>query len=237
MDGRRFDDLTRTLAAGTSRRRVLGGLVGLLFSAAAARDGSAARRRAEPGRRCLKDANCVERAICDPRARVCVCRAGYATCGDRCADLETDPDPDNCGACGAVCRHGSVCTPLDGCCPPEFACNLSCCGAEPLCDVSLSRCCYPEQVCTDAGGDRFCCPADHYCSSATGTPTCVSLDRVCSSKDTSNCLADEQCAGGRCCAPGYGCRHLCCPLGTNCQLQPDGGASCAEGVNAGVRRF
>src|SRR5687768_10471000 len=36
------------------------------------------------------------------------CRAGTATCGSRCVDL--DSDPSHCGECGNRCAPGEVCS-------------------------------------------------------------------------------------------------------------------------------
>ncbi len=35
------------------------------------------------------------------------CPAGATLCGSQCSNLQGDPD--NCGACGTVCAHGSIC--------------------------------------------------------------------------------------------------------------------------------
>jgi hypothetical protein len=36
-----------------------------------------------------------------------VCPAGAVLCGSQCSNVQGDPD--NCGACGTVCAHGSIC--------------------------------------------------------------------------------------------------------------------------------
>lgn len=35
------------------------------------------------------------------------CPAGATLCGSQCSNLQGDPD--NCGTCGTVCAHGSIC--------------------------------------------------------------------------------------------------------------------------------
>jgi hypothetical protein len=35
------------------------------------------------------------------------CPAGAVLCGTQCSNVQGDPD--NCGACGTVCAHGSIC--------------------------------------------------------------------------------------------------------------------------------
>ena len=35
------------------------------------------------------------------------CPAGATLCGSQCTNMQGDPD--NCGACGTVCTHGSIC--------------------------------------------------------------------------------------------------------------------------------
>jgi hypothetical protein len=43
---------------------------------------------------------------CDDNGAL-VCPAGAALCGTQCSNVQGDPD--NCGACGNVCAHGSIC--------------------------------------------------------------------------------------------------------------------------------
>lgn len=96
------------LASPTSRRIVIGGAFGLLSARAAERQGEARRKKRKK------------------------CRKGTQKCGKRCANLQTDAA--NCGACGAACPGGQVCTQgacgcaagtslVQGACIPTFGCT------------------------------------------------------------------------------------------------------------------
>src|SRR5215211_2747902 len=88
MDSNRFDDLTRTLGGGQSRRRMLKVLGGAALAAAGLTriDGAEAAACKSPNVRCGKGKDAV-----------CVDPASFAT------------DVANCGACGNVCADGEIC--------------------------------------------------------------------------------------------------------------------------------
>ncbi|MEA2597212.1 MAG: hypothetical protein QOF01_3681 [Thermomicrobiales bacterium] len=118
MDGRRFDDISKALAAGTSRRSVLArlvaGVAGGVLGAGSIAAGEAASKRG-PGRTCRETANCVAGAKCvkgDRGRKVCSCVDGREACRDQCVDPNTAylNDPRNCGSCGKRCRSGICCT-------------------------------------------------------------------------------------------------------------------------------
>jgi hypothetical protein len=95
MDDRKFDTITRTLASGTSRRRMLKGLLGLggmAVAAAGLQDASAARRgftgptfpRPEP-----TEPPCINPNVC----AVSGCCAGFICCNGQ----ECIPEDAICG--------------------------------------------------------------------------------------------------------------------------------------------
>ena len=81
MDGKRFNELTKALASGQSRRGVVRGLAGGLVASALGLVGRdkevSARAKTGPGHICREHANCVEGIFClkDPvtRRRKCTC--------------------------------------------------------------------------------------------------------------------------------------------------------------------
>ena len=93
MDGQRFDELTRALATGTTRRQALQlGSTGLVASllALAGRGEVAADDTPKPlGKKCRKDAQCAS-GFCDPVSRTCA--ASSAICGPYPVTLN-DPGP------------------------------------------------------------------------------------------------------------------------------------------------
>ena len=165
MDGHRFDDLTRALAAGTSRRRVLKGLLGGAAGAALGSLGLGRGAAAAPrpvGATCIRADHCAS-GLCDQRTRRCVCPPGLAACNGACLDpVAFRTDPANCGACGAGCPGAANAT---------ATCAGGACAT--VCLPGFKRCaptgpCLPETVC--------CVPAD--CPPPTagtcqGTPTCA----------------------------------------------------------------
>lgn len=50
---------------------------------------------------------CAEGACDSSGSLGSACPAGATLCGSQCSNLQGDPD--NCGACGTVCVHGSIC--------------------------------------------------------------------------------------------------------------------------------
>jgi hypothetical protein len=107
---------------------------------------------------------------CAPR-----CSLGQTCCGgDTCIDTQSDPN--NCGACGHVCPNSGTCQ--DGACTPcpyipdhvYHYCPVNLGGdlTGACCDPDTPTCCF-----TDRGGgccrtdstccDGYCCPADTQC--------------------------------------------------------------------------
>lgn len=181
MDDQRFDDLSRRLARGTSRRQMLRALAGGVLGGVA---GSLGFGRAAAA--CATDRDCPPGERCDEASATCVPRGGrpasqsqsqsvsaaaVCTTDAECAANETCVDG-TCAPRGGSCTRGSACTT-----------DATCCGGE-VCDTG-------NGVCVGAGGP---------CTNTTGT--CV---------DSTDCCGNEECIGGTCqqmaggCAPGAIC--------------------------------
>ncbi len=106
MDGSQFDDLTKAFAAGTSRRRMLWGLLGGAATGAISLIG---RRRAgashgrPPGATCIRNEHCAS-DLCDPQTRRCVCPGGTTGCGGRCVST-TCPTGQTLSNSSCRCLH------------------------------------------------------------------------------------------------------------------------------------
>jgi hypothetical protein len=215
MDGNRFDDLTKALAAGASRRGVLRGL-----AAAAAGAGLTllGRRGAEAAcrnfsRPCEEGDRCCRGAVC--RGGACTCPPDKLTCqsmssGTRCVD----PCPIG-QVLGADCRCLCVTTlhrPVKGKCPcseDDAECRRAdeCCSG--FCNTDQGVC---SGSCTLLGGECLegaeCC--SRVCSEELGQ--CV---RPCR-RDGASCTEGAECCSGFCDGKLGECGPSCLPDGEPC---------------------
>ena len=110
MDSNRFDDLTRSLAGGTSRRRMLKGLLGGAGAGALSLVGThrAAAVARPVGATCIRPTDCTS-GVCDRATRRCICPPSLVVCNRVCVNPASyATDAANCGGCGRVCP-GGVC--------------------------------------------------------------------------------------------------------------------------------
>jgi hypothetical protein len=120
MDGNRFDDLTRSLGTGASRRRVLAGIAAGGVAALARTTGSFAFRCRGAGQRCRSNADCCPRdnfLLCSAEGRCAPCAAGTTFCVGS-------------AQCVTSCTGGRVLDPgsCQCACPPEtVVCAGVCC--------------------------------------------------------------------------------------------------------------
>ena len=190
MDGHRFDDLTRQLAAATPRRRVLRALAGGLGAALGVASGREAAAAKPPP--CTKGKPCTAPSHCCPGER-CVdgsCRAscagkdkgcpgGFTCCRGSCVST----------ACAASGQTLDPTTCRCECPADRSACNGGC--VDPLTDRancgSCGQACGPGEACINGAcagacpaGEFGCCTCNYrelatgnYVSTCTITDTCA----------------------------------------------------------------
>ncbi|MGH2557536.1 MAG: hypothetical protein ACRDJH_00615, partial [Thermomicrobiales bacterium] len=183
MDGHRFDSLTRRLAAGTSRRAVLRGLIGGAAGALLGTRQHQAATAQDPLLGLDLDLNLLVCVGLNPllAARVCIAlnlpHVAQAACENgRCVIKECDPGwadcdgnaatgcetplgtPENCSGCGDVCASGvcqdGVCLLVNGePCTAATACVSGICVDGVCCDAACAGQC---EACTVAGSVGTC---------------------------------------------------------------------------------
>lgn len=147
MDGPRFDDITKRLSAGASRRRVVKGLAGGIAAA-----GLAAVTRGTAG---AGPSPCAAFCADQPGARGAQCRQACRACGGDLARVCQDPTSHQFTCCGG----DTTCLPVNG----ERGGSGGVCCATPLlhnCTTDQGECgCTESTVCpgTCAG---TCCPEE-----------------------------------------------------------------------------
>ena len=226
MDYERFDDLTRALATGTSRRRVLRGLVGSALGGALSLVGleAMAANCRLIGQRCNDAHSCCKGAICTAKG-VCRCNKdrGFLSCnGDGTTCVNTNNSEEHCGACNSPCGANEVCQGGQCVCASGFhrcsgtcvtdtdptACGTSCtvCGTSQLCDANTGGCCAPQGFTSTSAciTDDDCC-SDSKCAAFMGISRCRPKD----------CVESGQSCG----TDPLGCPTACCSFtssGTTC---------------------
>jgi hypothetical protein len=187
MDGSRFDELTKRMSGGLSRRAMLRGLAGGLLGAAglaAANTGAEAKKGGSGG----GGGNS--------------CPDGGISCRGQCltsAQLATDSR--NCGACGARCSSCEICSGSacvsngDPCCGVRCSGGDTCQGGVCVPPPCIPRC--QGQECGDDGCGGTCggCGTDQPCLNG----------RCCVPNCDGKCNGDRDGCGGTC--PDT---HLCC---------------------------
>ena len=175
MDKKKFDELTRTLAAGQSRRSVIKGLFGGVVGGIAV--------AGRPAYGVL--AQSVPCSDAEPCADGYICCAGYCSGLECCID---NPDPN------ATCPEGTSC--FEGQCDPIM---LGCgsdeeCAADEICCAGV---CAAIQCCIDEADPNARCPEgttcfEGYCDSPCDIRGCA--DGQC-------CCDDGGCSAACCESP------------------------------------
>lgn len=219
MDPNRFDDLTKSLATGLTRRRALGGLVGALGSIFGLGSSASASRCHHKGQVCAADADCCGALQCtdgvcsrpsrDKPPRTRGCEEGQTRCHGACVTIANDQN--NCGACGNVCPATTpVCS--DGAC---ICTDSSTCGEGMVC---CGGTCVAGDCCGDGDCDAASCQT---CQQNTCASTCSGSAPDCDNAGHCICTTNSECAAGHVCCSGTCITGDCCIDGdcdtANCQ--------------------
>lgn len=230
MDNQRFDDLTRRLASGTSRRRLVRGMVASAVAGVVTRfggGGAEAQACRLVGQTCNETFPCCGAARCSaPDAqgrRFCRCTPALTNCDGRCRNLQVDEN--NCGACGRTCLAGQSC--CNGTCISTVADPANCGACGRRCGTN-ENCCSGE--CVDVGFDRDNCSR---CGRQCLAGDVCKVGRCCTDIYAScNPAADRCCGASTCTGLVRGERTCCATAGLKC----GGNGQCCSGVcnSAGV---
>lgn len=192
MDQNRFDQLTRTLGAGRSRRGALKALLGGALGGAAAVLGAGTTDAATAAKSPKPD---------------CCPSASPKLCGLTCTNTITDPN--HCGGCGAACPAGQTCSA--GHCVAKS--NGQSCTLDTEC--ASGHC--ADGVCCNAvcGGGCQSCNQPGHLGACTSTSTPVASHGGCAS-DGSVCKGTCNGVSGACTYPSAAttCRAASCANGT-----------------------
>jgi hypothetical protein len=234
VDAKRFDQLTRALAEGRTRRRVLrtiGAAIAGAVMSVAGRSGTDAARSCRSfyptGHICRKHGDCCSH-FCAPkdrmgRRRCDECPNGNPPCGDLCCTADQGcVDGVCCDApCGnGCCASGQTCVtlyddgePFEKCCDYASFCSNegNCCWDDTIC-VHDNSCCAPANVCLG----EYCCQADETCVENG----CCLPSNVCTAGDVSYCCGDAGCDEN-------GCLASACEVDSDC---PNVTFRCCGGV-------
>jgi hypothetical protein len=252
MDGPRFDDLARAVAAG-SRRRFLASLAGGAIAALFGRPDRSMAAMCRPlDRTCREHADCCS-GICgakDATGRLrCACSPSLTACDDACHDLQTDPA--HCGACDLDCAAlpnvaaagcaGGLCAitacaagygdcdqdPLTGC-ETSLGTDDHCAGCLDTCDPAAGEACLNgacEVICVPSGGTcnyHNDC-CNGWCNGACVPATCAQVGDAC---DFNEDCCSGVCQGNQVCVD-------CIPTGEPCLIvEYCCGKICANGYCA-----
>jgi hypothetical protein len=197
LDSNRFDDLSRRMAAGVSRRATLKGAAAALLGAVGLRQAATAQ---------VSQSHCRnERCGNDPG----VCNAGCVCCVFPNGNSRCRP-PGACNPGTEACPPGEVVDPILGCVPDDVDCTTAPDGVW----------CAPGKVCLDGTcqGNAFCTtgePCRDYvsgcggpgCGTAPGRNGCIRTAEgglVCAGEfsftDLTACLVSADCPDGFICS-------------------------------------
>ncbi len=210
MDGKNFDELTRTVDA-TSRRGALGALIGIATTAGLTRLDALAKRKKGSGKgkgkRCRKlgqgcggKKKCCKGTLCT--GGVCSCPAGTVLTNGACVP-PTAPECVRNTDCGTnqICQNGA-CVPA----PPQPECvNDNDCGDNEACQGGTCNCPAREngrcirrcEVQNDCPGASSC--RNHFPEDSSFIEDGVCVDEPFILCDAANCNGEGGCNGDELC--------------------------------------
>jgi hypothetical protein len=218
MDGSQFDRLTKVLAGGVSRRRVVRGGLGSLIGAALAALGRGAA--AAPS-------TCSVYCADQPGARKAACKQACRQCGGDPAQVCHNDETGEFACCpaGQGCFGGICCASPDQVC---FGANGPvCCAEGTFCNGNTGTC-EPPAVCDATSGCLGgTCAAGCFCvSTVEGEGACVS--GAFADCFAPSCSASSDCGGGVCVDATDCCGFatlVCFPPEGICQTGGTGGTT------------
>lgn len=221
-----FDDISRSVASGGSRRHVLrmilAGAVaaGTFAPVAVGRGGGRSRVCCPTDRVCCAGVCCAPGEICDGNNRcapVPPCDGGRVRCGTICCDpgqtcCERPLGPtciqimDLCGG-----RIGpEACCPQQQCCASDT--SLMCCAPGEICDNGqCAQCPVDSPPCggVDTSTPTVCCPTSMTCEAGQCLPICRGAEQRCGTE----CCLPNECCGGERPENQFCCSGACVPAG------------------------
>lgn len=229
MDPNRFDEMTRALGAGMSRRMALKSIAGALAGGwLAARSREVGAQEYEPVRPTRRPLFCIEGKHCGD-----VCCAATETCvglnqpvdlGGGSGEPGVSQLPET-GQLQCICQHDYVRDRTGTCvCPADKTCGASCCGdGQTCCD---GECVDTDHSQTNCGACGLSCKGAHVCQAGQCAcpPETMDCGGTCVPLVNPNgqpgCCSDLDCAEHSfCCTAGLGAKNPC------------GGYGCGEHPN------
>lgn len=212
MDGSRFDRLTREVASGLSRRRVIGGLVGG-FLAFGRRAADARPKCRDDGQTCEGNHICCDGLACvvavpGKAGRCATCPPGQIACGNRCIPKCSASDE---------CHVAGVCEPAKGKCTNPIKEDGSPCSLGTCCNGRCVDTFSDPHNCGTCGGT---CPSGTcikgFCGCSTPGGTCETHDDCCGPHFAENVGATcidgvcRCCQGAEASCLGSSTSDICC---------------------------
>ena len=249
MDGQRFDQFTRLVATGRSRRSLLRAIGAAIAGVSIGVTHRSVLAGCAEGNPCSTSADCCGELTCEDNLCAATCLGIGTVCNSttlpccsgaclfeiveaRCGACTTEGG--SCNGVNSVCcsdllcdEDFHICSPPPTCLGLGYTCvtdGIPCCDGY-ACNDSNDCCALPDSGCTDSND---CCevddnPGSGFCIGGFctgGTLACVA--------DSGECTADEQCCDDGNCYLGY-CTHECKVSGFACTDNED----CCEGYVCG----